>query len=266
MYKGDPTRWTDLWDLQMQQSHRKEDGGEFVERSRLFATGNKHSNYSDELLSRINTSDRPSVLDIGCGDGAIAVRLARTASQVTALDSDPGLLIPLTQRVMAEGLTNVVFTHADWFDAEIGTTIDRHDIVLASRFRWMTPLETFIRKMDAAARERCYLTWIVERHDVDSLIAELLGEESNPLPRHSILCNAIESIGISAATEIFESIERNRFESEEDALRDALRGHQIPDETLRKTIIDLVSSRLIYKDGYWYLNENTKWALIWWVK
>ncbi len=266
MYKDHSTRWTDLWDLQIQQGHHKEDGGEFVERSQLFATGNKHSNYSDELLSRIYASGRPSVLDVGCGDGAISVRLAGTASQVTALDSDPGFLIPLTRRVMAEGLTNVVFRHADWFDVEIGTTIDRHDIVLASRFRWMTPIDTFVRNMDAAARERCYLTWIVERHDIDSQIAQILGEELSPLPHHSILCNAIESIGINAATDMFESIEWRGFESEEDAIRDALRGRQIPDETLRNTTIDLVRSRLTCKEGRWYLNESTRWALIWWVK
>ncbi|MFN2292030.1 MAG: corrinoid protein-associated methyltransferase CpaM [Anaerolineae bacterium] len=48
------------------------------------------------------------VLDLGCGTGALAVRLARQGARVTAIDISAGMLEQAATRVQAEGLTQRV--------------------------------------------------------------------------------------------------------------------------------------------------------------
>ena len=50
----------------------------------------------------------PSVLDLGCGTGALAQRLARQGGQVTGIDTSPAMLAQATRRVRAQGLESRV--------------------------------------------------------------------------------------------------------------------------------------------------------------
>jgi ubiquinone/menaquinone biosynthesis C-methylase UbiE len=48
--------------------------------------------------------DRASVLDLGCGTGALAVRLARQGCRVTGIDASPAMLAQAARRVQDEDL------------------------------------------------------------------------------------------------------------------------------------------------------------------
>jgi len=59
-----------------------------------------------EIASRLGAGDR--VLDLGCGTGALAARLARDGAQVTGIDSSPAMLAQARQRIRSEGLEDRV--------------------------------------------------------------------------------------------------------------------------------------------------------------
>jgi SAM-dependent methyltransferase len=259
--------WEQIWDRRMERSLRKWDDEEFwYERTRSRGYGIKTSDYTDQLLSRMDLSTDRSVLDIGCGDGAISVRLAKQSKQVSALDFYPSYLGSLTLRTMANGLSNLKFLNIDWFQAQIGMEIEPHDIVLASRFRRMSPLRSFLNLMNSASRYQCYLTWTVEYRGMDASICEILDREYYPLPDYSIICNMLESMGISSSVEVFKVTELHRFESESDAVDNAARGYKVETNDTNAQIASLVKSNLEVRDGFWWQESTVNWALVRWDK
>ncbi len=115
------------------------------------------------LASRVQPSvPRPStagprVLDVGCGTGALAARLARQGCHVTGIDAAPAMLAQAGQRVRAEGLGSQVtlrelgvaeldtaFDNAS-FDAVTATLLfselspDERDYLLAQAYRILVP-------------------------------------------------------------------------------------------------------------------------------
>lgn len=55
-----------------------------------------------DIAQRLSPGDR--VLDLGCGTGALALRLARQGCHVTGVDASPSMLAQAAKRVRAEGL------------------------------------------------------------------------------------------------------------------------------------------------------------------
>ncbi|MFC2027206.1 methyltransferase domain-containing protein [Chloroflexota bacterium] len=256
--------WAEKWDQQVSLSLLKwEDADFWNAKTQLPSIGVKSSNYADQLLLKMNLSSEVSVLDVGCGTGTVSIPLAKIVRHVTALDSDPGLLPVLTHRCMSEGINNLRFVNENWRQA---VNIDQHDIVLASRFRQMKPLKGFVEQMHRATKKLCYITWIADRKEIDSQICEILNIDYHPLPKYDLVSNLLSSIEIDATVEFFESSDTHRFENENDAIEEATREYKIESSEARDKITPLVASELKQKDGFWWRDTTTKWALIWWHK
>ncbi|HVO16400.1 MAG TPA: class I SAM-dependent methyltransferase [Alphaproteobacteria bacterium] len=56
------------------------------------------------VLDLADPVDRADVLDLGCGDGALACALARRGATVTGLDADPRMLVAAQARAEAEAV------------------------------------------------------------------------------------------------------------------------------------------------------------------
>jgi demethylmenaquinone methyltransferase/2-methoxy-6-polyprenyl-1,4-benzoquinol methylase len=70
-----------------------------------------------EIAHRLAPGER--VLDVGCGTGALVVRLAREGVPVTGIDTSPAMLALARQRIRAEGLAeNVTFTEMGAVDLD----------------------------------------------------------------------------------------------------------------------------------------------------
>lgn len=263
----DSADWASIWDQQIELSLRKwEDADFWYAKTQLPPIGIKTSNYIDELLARIDISSECSVLDVGCGNGTISIPLAKKVRHVTALDSDPGLLPTLTHKCMSEGISNLRFANEDWLQARIGTDIKPHDIVLASRFRRLIPIRKFLEQMHQAATKLCYLTWIADRKEIDPQICEILNKEYHTLPGYDLIPNVLSSMKIDATVEFFESLDTHRFENENSAIEEATRGYKIESHEAKERIAALVKSELKQRDGFYWKDTTTKWALIGWRK
>ena len=73
-------------------------------RARDFRGGDEASPYVAGFIAGMRLRPGESVLDVGCGSGALALPLARADHDVIALDFSAGMLDVLRQRAAADGL------------------------------------------------------------------------------------------------------------------------------------------------------------------
>src|SRR5271165_6055710 len=67
-----------------------------------------------DFLPQLKTNKQPFVLDVGCGTGALAVRLAQLGFHITQLDSSQAMLDIARRTADGAGVTNrVTLVHGD---------------------------------------------------------------------------------------------------------------------------------------------------------
>lgn len=89
------------------------------------------SDYVREFVRRMNLEGCETLLDVGCGNGAIALEIAGRVRQVYGLDYSRGMLQALMEDAAARGLTNVAPIHLAWEDDWADVPVC--DVVVASR-------------------------------------------------------------------------------------------------------------------------------------
>lgn len=269
MYAGplENVDWDAMWAQKMSLTSFAGDGVKYWNaRAKDFTDTPKADRYVDEMLNRMDLSTECSVLDIGCGTGAMAIPIAKKVQRVTALDISPVMLDKLKTRIASDGLDNIRILNADWPRVKIGIDIHPHDIVLASRSLPMGDLRQSLAKMDASAKRLCYLTWIVGGDQILSEACRILRVEYHPFPDYIIMCNMLYSMGIHANVEIFDVLGRRKFKDLDEAASELVRGHCIENDRVRERLKALAQSELTCEGGCYYRDITMKWALIWWRK
>jgi ubiquinone/menaquinone biosynthesis C-methylase UbiE len=258
--------WDKIWEDQMEITSFKGDGVDHWNKvaSRMQNFHSPEDGYTRELLQRVKLSPDLTVLDVGCGTGAITVPLAERTRSVTALDLSPMMLQYLESNLKARGLTNVQIINTDFL------TIDKaklgfFDIVLASRSLPMGNLRQALVKMNHVARHRCYLTWIACRRATDVKLCEVIGVDYHPYPDYLIIANMLKTMGIQANVEIFTVANEQRYASLDEAVNNSLRGQQVDTQARDRFKAFFAEHCLPETDG-WRYPFNEEWALIWWEK
>jgi SAM-dependent methyltransferase len=85
---------------------------EIAEGYDLLARTTSEDRYRDVLAAVPRDAER--VLDVGCGTGVLAVRLARDARRVIGIDRSPAMLALARERQAGEGTSRVSFVAADF--------------------------------------------------------------------------------------------------------------------------------------------------------
>jgi SAM-dependent methyltransferase len=258
--------WDEIWDSQMAKTSLKGEGVAYWgQKAQSFDSGERVDNFLDELLRRMKISPEHTVLDVGCGTGAISIPLAKRCAQVTALDWSPSMLEMLSRKIEQAGISNITPKCLDWSQSRIGIDVPVHDIVLASRSLPMGNLRLSLTRMNEAARQFCYLTWIAGSRENDIIVCEALGEEYHPYPEYLIIANILCTLGIKANVEIFQAVSNNRYLTPDEAVNETLRGREA-DIASREKIKNYLTNKLIFREGYYYQKTVSQWALIWWSK
>jgi precorrin-6B methylase 2 len=232
-------------------------------RSKTFHCSCWKSTYDEELISRMDLRPEYSVLDVGCGCGAMAIPLALKVNRVTALDISSIRLEKLLKRAAAVGLTNIIPVNQDWNQVRVGREINKHDVVLLSRCVHARLSET-LQKINQAAKSACYITWRAYRKDeFEDQLAEAM-EKNQPLyPDYLIICKTLWRMGIPARMEIFETLDEEKYSNLEEAVLSMARGAEINGRQYA-SLLEVTRKHFKMVDNFYSSFRKIKWALISW--
>lgn len=134
--------------------------------------------YIDSFISHVDFSDCRSLIDIGCGNGALTVALATHVEEVFALDYSSAMLEVARRRAAEAGAANIRTALRAWEDD--WSDLPVCDIAVASRSASVMDLEPALRKLDRQARKRVYLTAPAGARVVNPSLIEALGRPPAP--------------------------------------------------------------------------------------
>ena len=152
------TDWNGEW-IELQKTRRHADNAEFWnERAKTFPKANHPSGYVDDFLLYAGIPAGSTVLDMGCGTGALSIPLAQKGCHVIAADFSQGMLDVLKQScrepVAGSIETKLMSWDDDWSSKGLGS--NSVDFALASRSIATDNLGNALGKLtEVASRKAC---------------------------------------------------------------------------------------------------------------
>jgi len=261
--------WNAMWKEAVLKLPKKESSKSWNKIASKFDQWMEKDDYPHEMVNKIKINERDTVLDVGCGNGAITIPLAKKARSVTALDISTKMLDILRGKATMENLSNIKTINKNIVDVE-AEEIGHHDVVVASRsLNGIADIQRELEKINEIAGKYVYITlWGIHNREFESEIAKILGRESYEHPDYTIVLHILESMGIHAHVEPLKSNTRNFYSNMEEALdRIEWRVGELNEE--EKLVVKEYLSKVLTKklDGSLsYTRTNSKWVLIWWEK
>ncbi len=266
--------WNSEW---MRLSDRHEvphDAAFWDRRARDFRGGDEDSPYVSGFMAYMCLRPGESVLDVGCGSGALALPLARAGHDVVGLDFSAGMLQVLRRRASEGGLRNVKTVQAGWEDDWRAAGVGPADVVVASRSLDVRDLRAALQKLDAFARRRVCITLPADGLFYPQLLAHAaVGRPTARRGDRPMAVNVLLQMGIEAEVRSLEHASASRYESREAALESLRRVVAPADENEMSALERYVAEHLVETTGAggrreWKLEPEVTvpWAFLAWDK
>ncbi len=130
----------------------------------------------DTLRERGVLQKENRVIDIACGTGIYALRMAPMVKEVVCLDISQAMLERLREKAEAAGIRNIKTILADWRKFQ---TDERFDLVFVSMTPLLRSMDNVDRFLALSRRYAVFISWagIRENELVKRLSKEILGKE-----------------------------------------------------------------------------------------
>ena len=231
------TDWNEEWKALQAARVHSDDAAEWDERSKTFAT--KHgsqSTYANRFLELAHIEPDETVLDMGCGTGAIACPLALAGNHVVAADFSEGMLGQLRSQLALDATNELVdIVKMSWADNwdEHGLGIDSVDVAIASRSIATDDLLESLTKLSRAAKDRACITLPTTSSPRRDASLERAAGIGSQMGRDFLYAfNILASMGVAPTIDYIESERRESFDDKDEAfgafssmVRGALKAH-----------------------------------------
>ena len=275
MIKLEDIDWNEMWkEIQGRENNHSPNEGLIEARWDRTAAQFKRwievDDYPLKLMHRVKLKPEWSLLDIGCGAGAVSLPAAKKVSRVTALDISGKMLKILTEDAQKEHLSNITCMHRSWTDINIGDDIEPHDVVIASRSMGREPnIQSALEKIDSAATKYVYITvWGGGEHSQCKGVPAALGRTCRDTPDHVYFYNILHQMGIRANVEHMKCHSRMIYNDLEEAMESCRTSLGPLSEKEEKTARNYLDKTLIrLENGTLEVPDSSPvWSLMWWKK
>lgn len=244
------TDWNAEWMRLSDQRDVIHDAAFWDRRARDFTGGDEASPYVAGFIAGMLMRPGESVLDVGCGSGALALPLARAGHAVVAVDFSEGMLDVLRRRASEDGLRNVQTVRAGWDDDWLAAGVAVADVAIASRSLDVRDLRAAFQKLGAFARRRVCVTLPADGLFYGQLLAHrALGRPCTTRGDQVAAVNVLRQMGIEAEVRVLEHENAGRYESPEAALESMRRVVAPADGREERALERYVAEHLVVTTG-----------------
>lgn len=263
------TDWERVWrDRRAGRTSKKRDPRFWDGRAASFAKTTLETDYADRFLAIMEPEEQWSVLDVGCGNGVLAIPLARTVSSVTAMDHSGEMLSIVRERCQEECLDNVTTRLCRWEDDWNEAGIGSHDVAIASRSMVGDDLRGSILKLAGVARRRVYISTIVGDGPFDRRLFEAIGRPLDVGPDYICNYNMLYQMGITAHVAFIDETRNRTYDSPEQAFSAMQWMFDDLTHEEEKRLRSYIEKYLAFRSGRWRFcyDRVIRWAVMWWKK
>lgn len=273
------TDWNEEWKRLQDEREHSDSAAVWDRKAKTFPV--KHGSqqgYVEAFLRLAAIRAGESVLDMGCGTGALATPLAQAGHHVLACDFSQGMLRVMRDDMASLGVEGVDVRLMSWADDWDAHGIGRNcvDVAIASRSIATYDLEEALMKLDRAARRRACVTLpasLSPKADEELLAAAGF---SSGLGRDFLYAfNILAARGIAPEVAYIPNSRLEVFESFDDALacfagivRGAVKGLATPDQLddIPRRLGAWLGDNLVEDERGFHLREprNVTWAFLAW--
>lgn len=262
--------WNELWNDALKKLPDKKDADSWDKVAPKFSQWTQKDDYPQKLLNRIKVGKNDTVLDIGCGNGAITIPIARIAKKVSAMDISPKMLDLLMDGAKKECLDNIDFINKRIEDLGAEKDIRSHDVVIASRsLNGVYNIKKELAKINNIANKYVYITlWGINSREFENKASNIIKREFHQHPDYIYVYNILHELGIYANIEMLECSSRSYYSSIDEAmdrLRWRIGGLNKGEDAVLK---EYLAEKLIKTDNsmFKFPYDKPDWVLIWWKK
>ena len=235
-------------------------------RAPSFANHAGKTHYPNEFLKLMNLGPEMTILDMGCGGGALAVPLAAKVKKITAVDFSPNMLSIVGHICREQNITNIEPILGEWDSDWAALGIGKYDIAIASRSLRTENCVPYIQKLINAARRQVFISAPEGNGPLDMKLLEFAGRETSVKADYRQFMEVFQDMGIRANISFIEENHTNGWPTFDEAVEGQkwMFFGMTPDE--EKKIRLYLERNLIQKDGMVQLQyERTcRWAIMWW--
>lgn len=159
--------------------------------------------YVQDFLSRMDLNKNDTLLDVGCGGGAIAVSAAPHIKHVYALDYSQGMLDVLQKRAVDLGIKNITPLLRAWEDN--WNDIPQCDICVSSRSSMVNDLQAALDKLNSKARKAVYMTMTVDKDFIDRDVLRYIGRDGAGFPNYIYAVNMLYQQGYRVSVDFLDN-------------------------------------------------------------
>lgn len=153
------------------------------------------SPYVDAFIENIDFDGVSTVLDVGSGNGVLALQMASQVDHVYCLDYSRVMLEYVQLNAREAGLDNISTVHLSKEDDWQGR-VPEVDVLISSRSGLDADIENLFYKFHRYAKRHVYYSYLVGGHFDQPGISELLNKKKDSLPDYIHIINVLYEMGI----------------------------------------------------------------------
>ena len=167
------------------------------------------SPYSKSLLEHIDLTGIHSILDVGCGNGALSIPLSKCVKKIVAIDFSPAMIDGLKDNVNDYKISNIQPVLRAWEDD--WSDIEPCDLLLSSRSSTVKDFQVVVDKIRSHALKRVVITQPVNGSFTDPDIVKALGYTKESTPDYIYTLNILHQMGIHPTLNYIDTYSRFAF-------------------------------------------------------